>query len=127
MRCDKLAGDVVRHQLRVELGTLDLFDVDADFLAREVRELVAQLVDFRALLADDDARPAGVQRDDDLPRLALDHDVRDRRVAEARLEILAQQLVLAEQRRQVAARVVARLPILRDAEPESDRMCLLSH
>src|SRR5674476_160180 len=30
----ELSGDVVRHQLRIELGTLDLFDVDADFLAR---------------------------------------------------------------------------------------------
>ena len=111
----------------LELGTLDLFDVDADFLAREVRELVAQLVDFRALLADHDARTTGVQRDDDLARLAIDDDVGDRRVAEARLEILAQQLVFTEQRRQIAARVVARLPVLRDAESETDRMCLLSH
>src|SRR5262249_46343044 len=50
----ELARDVVRHELRIELGTLDLFDVDADFLAGEMRELVAQLVDFSALLADDD-------------------------------------------------------------------------
>src|SRR5215212_8348406 len=56
----ELARDVVRHELRLELGTLDLFDVDADFLAREMRELVAQLVDFSALLADDDARTSGV-------------------------------------------------------------------
>src|SRR5689334_22523067 len=51
----ELARDVVRHELRIELGTLDLFDVDADFLARQMRELVAQLVDFRALLTDHDA------------------------------------------------------------------------
>ncbi len=96
-------------------------------LPRQVRELVAQLVDLGALLADHDARTTGVQRDDDLPRLALDHDVRDRRVAEARLQILAQQLVFAQQRGQIAAGVVARLPVLRDAEAEADRMCLLSH
>src|SRR5262249_61129533 len=89
----ELARDVVRHELGVELGTLDLFDVDADFLAREVRELVAQLVDLSALLADHDAGTAGVQRHDDLARLAIDHDVRDRRMAEARLQVLAQQLV----------------------------------
>ena len=112
MRCASCAGDVVRHQLRVELGTLDLLDVDPDFLAGQVRELVAQLVHLGALLPDDDARTAGVQRHDDLPRLALDHDVRDRRVPEARLQILPQQLVLAQQRRQLAARVVARVPLL---------------
>src|SRR6478736_6559332 len=70
----ELAGDVVRHELRIELGTLDLLDVDPDFRAREMRELVAQLVDFSALLADDDARTTGVQRHDDLARLAVYHD-----------------------------------------------------
>src|SRR5205085_6569298 len=103
----QLAGDVVGDELRLELGALDLLDVDADFLAREMRELIAQLVDFRALLADDDAGTAGVQGDDDLPRLALDDDVGDRGVTEARLEILAQQLVFTKQRRQLATRVVA--------------------
>jgi hypothetical protein len=68
-----------------------------------------------------------VQRDHDLARLAIDHDIGDRRVAEPRLEILAQQLVLAQQRRQLAACVVARLPVSGDAEPEPDRMRLLSH
>ena len=41
-----------------------------------LRELVAELVDFGALLPDDDARTAGVDRHDDLARLALDRDVR---------------------------------------------------
>jgi hypothetical protein len=80
----ELRGDVVRHQLRVELGTLDLFDVDADFLARQVRELIAQLVDLGALLPDHDARTARVQSDDDLARLALDDDIGNGCVAEAR-------------------------------------------
>src|SRR5439155_18649741 len=48
----QLARHVVGDELRVELGTLDLLDVDADFLAGEVRQLVAELVDFRTLLAD---------------------------------------------------------------------------
>src|SRR3954470_24130568 len=123
----ELARDVVGHELRIELGTLDLFDVDVDFLARQVGKLVTQLVDFRALLADHDARTAGVQRDDDLTRLAIDHDVRDRRMAQAALEILRKQFVFTEQARKTAAGVIARLPTLRDAESEADRMCLLSH
>src|SRR5690242_19924179 len=123
----QLRGDVVRHQLRVELGTLDLLDVDPDLLVGQVRELVAELVHFGALLPDDDTRTTGVQRHDDLPRLALDHDVRDRRVPEARLEILPQQLVLAQQRRQLTPRVVPRVPLLADAESEADRIGFLSH
>src|SRR3954462_1279868 len=123
----ELARDVVGDELRVELRTLDLFDVDADLLAREVRELVAQLVDLSALLADHDAGTARVQRDDDLARLALDHDVRDRRVAEPRLQILPQQLIFLEQLRQLAASVVPRPPVLRDAESETDWIDLLSH
>ena len=68
-----------------------------------------------------------MERHDDLARLALDDDVRDRRVAEARLEVLAQQLVLFEKLRQLATRVVLRAPVLRDAESESDWIDLLSH
>src|ERR1043166_500392 len=116
-----------RNELRTQLRTLDLLDVDADFLAGEMRELVAQLVDFSALLADHHARSARVQRHDDFARLAVDDDVGDRRVAKARLEILSQQLVFSEQRGQLAPGVIARLPILRDAEAEADRMCFLSH
>ena len=68
----ELVRDVVGDELRVELRTLDLLDVDPDFLAGQLRELVAQLVDFGALLPDDDARTAGVDRHHDLARLALD-------------------------------------------------------
>ena len=99
----------------------------ADFLAGELGELVAQLVDLGALLADHDARTAGVHRDDDLARLALDVDVGDGRVAEAGLEILPDQLVFLEQRRHVLVGVPPRRPLLDDAEPEPDRMRLLSH
>src|SRR6185503_3611967 len=123
----QLARDVVGDQLRVELGTLDLLDVDADFLAGEVRQLVAQLVDFSALLADHDTRTTRVQRDHHLAGLPLDDDVGDRGMAKARLEILAQELVFLEQRRQLAPRVVAGPPVLADAESEADRMSFLSH
>src|SRR6058998_2833312 len=119
--------DAVTHQLRIELGPLDLLDVDADFLPRELRQLIAQLVHFRAAFADHDARPAGVNRDGHLARLALDVHVGDRGMAEARLEILPDQLVFLEQLREVVAREIARAPLLDDAQPETVRMCFLSH
>src|SRR5688572_29263387 len=102
----QLARDVVRHQLRLELRTLDLLDVDPDFLAGQRRELVTELVDLSALLADDDARTAGMQSHDHLARLPFDDDVGDRGVSETRLQIFAQQLVFLEELRQLAARVV---------------------
>ena len=90
-------------------------------------QLVAELIDFRSLLSDDDARTAGVDRDDDLARLPLDPDVGDRRMAEARLQVLAKKLVLAKELREVTVRVPLRSPGLGDAEPEPDRMCFLTH
>src|SRR5678810_1119219 len=87
----QLVGDVVGDELRVELRSLDLLDVDPDFLARQLRKLVAKLVYLGALLPDDDAGATGVNRDHDLARLALDRDVGDRRMPQPRLEVLAQQ------------------------------------
>src|SRR5450432_122617 len=123
----ELVRDVVRDELRVELGMLDLLDVDADFLARELCKLVAQLVDFRALLSDHDTRTPRVDGHDDLPRLALDREIGDRRVPEARVQILAEQLVFLEQRREVAVGVQLRAMLACDPQPEADRIRFLSH
>src|SRR5437868_5179127 len=123
----QLVGDVVGDELRVELGTLDLFDIDPDLLSRQSRQLVAELIDFGALLTDDDARTTGVNRHDDLARLALDADVGNRRVTQSRLEILAQQLVFPQKRREVAVGVPLRSPRLGDAKAKPDRMCFLTH
>src|SRR5690349_20058538 len=123
----QLIRDVVGDELRVQLGTLDLLDVDADFLAGELVQLVAQLIDFSALFADNDPGTAGVNGDDDLARLALDSNVGDRRVSETRLQIFAKELVLTQQRGEITVRVPLRSPGLGDAEPEPDRMCFLTH
>src|SRR5690606_18407489 len=56
----ELAGDRLRNQLRVELGPLNLLNVDVHLAAGLLDQIVAQLVDLRALAADDDAGPRGV-------------------------------------------------------------------
>jgi hypothetical protein len=119
--------DVVGDQLRLELRPLDLLDVDRDLALRQVRQLVAQLVDFRALLADDDARPGRVHRHHDLLRLAVDLDLRHGRVRQALVHVLADRLVLTQQIAERTFRVPARPPRLDDAQPEPARMGLLSH
>ena len=58
-----LAGQVLGHQLRVELRALDLLDVDVDLAAHQLHEIVAQLVDFGTLAPDDDSRSRGEDRD----------------------------------------------------------------
>src|SRR5256885_15322755 len=45
----ELRGDVLGHELRVELRTLDLLDVDVDLAVDELLQLIAQLVHFRTL------------------------------------------------------------------------------
>jgi len=44
--------------LRVQLGLVHLDDVDEDIAAGALAELDFELLDLRALAADDDARPA---------------------------------------------------------------------
>src|SRR6185295_5652055 len=83
----ELAGDRLAHELRVELGTLDLLDVDVDLAPHLLLEIVAQLVHFRAAAADDDAGTRRVDRDPQLVRGALDVDLRDAGVPQALLEL----------------------------------------
>ena len=71
----ELLGDRLGDQLRVELGALDLADVDADRLAGDLVELAAQRVDLGAGLADHDAGAGGVDVDGDLAPLLADLDV----------------------------------------------------
>ena len=99
-----------------------------DLAARQLLlQELAQPVDVGALLADDDARLRGVDRDLDLVDRALDLDLGDagalQLVADdaANLEILVQLLGVGP-----AAEPV-RLPAMHDPEPEADRIDLASH
>src|SRR5204863_3965457 len=123
----QLVCHAVPDELGVELGTLDLLDVDPDLLARELRQLVAQLVDLGAPLPDHHARAPGVDRDGHFPGLALDVHVGDRRVRQSRLQVFADQLVFLEQLGEVVARVIARAPLLDDPQAEPVRMRFLAH
>ena len=62
----QLLGDRLRDELRVELGALDLEDVDLDLLAGDAVEILAQRVHLAAGLADHDARARGADVDLDL-------------------------------------------------------------
>src|SRR5262249_7898910 len=123
----ELHRDRLGDELRVELGLLNLLDVDEDLAARALLDFLLQLVDFGALAADDDARARRVDVDLQLVRGALGLDLGDARVGEPLLQALAQREILVQQLRVVAIRVPARPPRLVEAEAESKRVNLLAH
>ena len=77
--------------------------------------------------ADDDSGPGRVDRDAKLVRHPLDFDVADTGMGELLLQIALQLQVFVEQPAVVALCEPARAPGLGDSEPESVRMCLLTH
>src|SRR6266852_930815 len=95
----ELQRHVLGHELGVELRVDDLLDVEVDLLARAHLQLVLQLLDLRALAADDDAGPRREDRDAAAVRGPLDVHPRDARVVELVLDVAPDLHVLVEQRR----------------------------
>src|SRR5690606_16147692 len=58
----ELVGNALADELGVDFGLADLDDVQRHVAARHLTQLLAQLFDVRALLADDDARTGGIDR-----------------------------------------------------------------
>src|SRR3984893_11170580 len=124
----ELLRDRFGDQGGVEFGLADLDDVDDDVGSGDVGDLLAQLVDVGALLADHDTRTRRVNGDAALLVRALDHDARDRRLLQflvqdlADLDVLVQQLAVFG-----LAGEPARVPGPVDAETQPDRIDLLTH
>src|SRR5262249_5785154 len=124
----QLLGDRFCNERGVELRLADLDDVDHDVGRREIGDLLAQLLDVGALLADDDARPRRMDRHPTLLVRALDDDLGDRRLLQGLLRSFAAPVVLVQQLALlILARVPARVPRPVDAETQSDRIDLLTH
>ena len=93
----ELLGDALGDQLRVDLGVLDLEDVQLDLLAGELLELAADAVGLGAAAADDDARTGGVDVDADAVTGALDLDPGDAGALHAGRHELADRDVLVDE------------------------------
>src|SRR4030095_7016155 len=102
-----------------------LFDVEVDLLGGARLDLVLQLLDLRALAADDDAGPGGEDRDAGAIGRALDVDPRDPRMIERRLDEAADLVVLVQQVRVALGGEPPRAPRARGPQPEPARGCLL--
>ena len=97
----ELLGDRLRDQMRVDLGLAHLDDVDVHLRLRHRGDLLAELLDVGALLADDDARARRVDGDAALLVRALDHDPRHRRLLQVLHQRVADAHVLVQQRRRI--------------------------
>src|SRR6476659_6767057 len=90
----ELVSNTLGNELGVDLGLADLDDVQADFRACHLRQLFLQLLDVRALLADDHAGTGRVDADAaDLGR-TFDDDLGDRGLRQLLDDILPDLKVL---------------------------------
>src|SRR3546814_5930442 len=106
----------------------DLDDVQRHVAARHRAELLAQLFDVGALLADDDARAGGIDRHAAQLCRTLDHHLRDRGLWQ-RLEDELADLQILDQH---AAIVLpfgepTAVPGAVDLQAQADRIALLAH
>src|SRR5258708_3363569 len=123
----ELLCDAVGDVLGVDLGLADLDDVEADLAVGHLGDVEAQLLDVGALLADDDAGARRVDGDARLLGGALDDDAADAGLLQPVVQELAQTQILVQQPAILLAREPARIPGPVDAEPEPDRVDLLTH
>src|SRR3546814_16324586 len=83
-----------RSGFGVDFWLADLDDVQRHVAVRQLAELLAQLCDVRALLADDDARASGIDRHAAQLCRAFDHDLGDRGLRQGLEHILADLQIL---------------------------------
>src|SRR6478735_1751442 len=123
----ELLGDTLGDQLRVDLGVLDLEDVELHLLAGELLELAADAVRLGAAAADDDAGTRGVDVHPDAVTRALDLDLGDAGPLHALGEQLADGDVLTDVRLVELVGVPTALVVGGDAQAEPVRVDLLAH
>src|SRR5579875_1619632 len=125
----ELVADALCDERGVELGLLDLLDVELDPVveAGELLELLLQAVGLRAAPADDDPRTCGVDVDAEAVARALDLDPADGGGLELGHEVVPDLPVLDDEVAVVALLEPAGLPVGGHTEPEAVRVDLLAH
>src|SRR5664280_1472591 len=125
----QLVADTLCDQGGVELGLLDLLDVELDPVVEpgDLLDLLLQPVGLRTAATDDDARPCRMDVHPQAVSGALDLDAADRRRLELRHQIVTDLPVLDHAVLVIALLEPARLPVGRDAESEPVGIYLLAH
>ena len=124
----ELVGNSLRDELGIDFRLADLDDVQRHVRRGHRAERLAQLLDVRALLADDHARACG--KDGDAAQLGrtLDHHLGDRRLRQRLQDVLANLEILQQQATIVrAVGVPAAVPGAVDLQAQTDRVALVTH
>ena len=121
-----LAGDGVRNDVGVNLGALDLENVDLDVLVGDLLKLFLEFVDLLAALSDDEARTSSIDGDGDELQRTLDDDLAEAGLCKTVAEILANLIVLCDFLCVVTTTSV-RVPTTGDTDSVADRISFLSH
>ena len=127
----ELRGDVLGHELRIEVGAADLNDVDVDGLVDHLFDLLAEDLDVGAALADHHAGTGAVDVDFDLRIVAiaaLDLHLGNAGGIELVLEVLTDIVVLYNQiAHLIFAGIPTRVPVLDHADAQSVGINFLTH
>src|SRR5262245_53363673 len=124
----QLLGNGLGHQGGVDLRLSDFDDIEVHFRRRQFCQLAAQLLDVGTLLADQDAGAGGVDGEAAFLVRALDHSPRDAGLAPLLEDVIANVHVLVQQLAVLAATgEPAAVPGAVDADPQSDRIDLVTH
>jgi hypothetical protein len=123
----ELVRDVFGNQLGVDFRLADLDDVQVDVRTGHLGQFAAELLDIGALLADNNPRTGGMNGHPRLFGRTLDDDPRHARLLEAAVQEAAELQVAVQQIGIVPIGVPAAVPGAVDAEPEPDRIDLLTH
>src|SRR5690606_32031223 len=124
----KLLGDRVGHKLGIDFGLAHFNDVDVHIRTGHRTDLLAELLDIRTLLADDDARTSRVNRDAALLVRTLDDDLRNSGLLQILHQLVADLHVLMKELAVLTlVREPARIPSAVDAEAKPDRIYFLTH
>jgi hypothetical protein len=124
----QLLGDRLRDELRVELGPLDLVDVDVDVLLRDRVQLFAQRVHLDARFADHDAGARRVDVDRDPLLVLADQDVGQSGVRKLVGDVFPDLDVLDQIPGELLlSRVPVGLPVVDDADAHPAGMDFLAH
>src|SRR5215831_14340762 len=106
---------------------MDFLNIDVNLSIGPLLDIGFQLVDFRTLAADDDSGPGGINRDAKFVGHSLDFDIADAGMRQLLQQISLQLQIFVKQSAVVAFGKPARTPRFGDSEPESVRVCLLTH
>ena len=108
-------SDVSGNELCIELGALNLVDIDLNVLVRELDELLLQCLNVSTLLADDDTGAGGADGDGHQLERALDDDACDTSLGKTLVEILADLVILNESISVITATKPVGVPTADDA------------